>query len=115
MGNTINEAKAEAQSYDHMLSGSVPPDICLGDGSSPLSDLFLSYNQLTGSLDVSDCLNLVLLDCGFNNMTGALSTPRRYNHLHTVLLSNNSLDITSTLTGLIDGQHIITMEITNNR
>lgn len=53
-----------------MAAGTLPSgDLCAGS-RVPLAGFFLSHNNLTGSLDVSDCVDLVLLDASFNNLTG---------------------------------------------
>ena len=92
----------------------MPSDLCSPDGLSPLSDLFLYNNNLTGNLNVSNCLNLILLDASFNNLDGALLVPQGYNHLHTVNINNNEFDMTATLNGLIAGRHVTDIGIANN-
>ena len=96
------------------IAGSVPSDICSPDGLSPLSDIFLDSNQLSGALDVSSCLNLILLDVSFNNISGTLHTPRAFNHLHTVKLDNNSFALTETWNGLIAGKQVTEISIPCN-
>ena len=96
------------------VAGSVPLDFCTTDGLSPLSDIFLDSNQLTGVLDVSSCLNLIILDVSFNNISGALNTPREFNHLHTVKLNNNSFALAETLNGLIEGKQVTEISIPCN-
>ena len=56
-----------------------------------------------------------MLQDGSNNNFTSISTPQSYNHLHTVLLGNNSLDLTSTLDGIIKGRHVTSLDIANNR
>ena len=64
----------------NMAAGTLPTvDLCAGS-TVPLAGLFLSHNNLTGSLDVSDCVDLVLLDASFNNLTGenVVTTREKY-------------------------------------
>ena len=97
------------------MTGSVPSDLCSPDGLSPLTDIFLDSSQLSGALDVSSCLNLILLDGSFNNISGTLNTPHAFNQLHTVKLNNNSLLLADTLDGLIKGKQATEISIPCNR
>ena len=96
-------------------AGTVPSDLCSPAAHSPLSDLFLDNNQLTGTLNVSSCLNLILLEASSNNLTGKLYGPQGYNHLHTVILQNNELNMTATLNGIIAGGRVTEINMANNR
>ena len=58
-----------------IASGTVPRDICVPNVISPLSDLQLGSNILTGDLDLSHCVNLIALDAPFNNFSGSLISP----------------------------------------
>ena len=49
------------------LNGSLPQSIC-PDPSSSLVNLFLSHNQLSGTLNLTSCFNLVLIDISMNEM-----------------------------------------------
>ena len=53
-----------------MATGTLPAGGLCSGSTVPLAGLFLSHNSLTGSLDISDCVDLVLLDASFNNLTG---------------------------------------------
>ena len=47
--------------------GVLPSSICPEDGSSPLDNLRLGNNQLTGSVDITRCRKLFLLDLAVSN------------------------------------------------
>ena len=42
--------------------GTIPHDLCLPNFQSPLTDLFIGSNQLTGTLDLTFCRELILVD-----------------------------------------------------
>ena len=52
-----------------MITGTLPAGGLCASSTVPLAGLFLSRNSLTGPLDISDCVDLVLLDASFNNLT----------------------------------------------
>ena len=56
-------------SFHTTLSGPMPRHWCPSVSGSPLSDLILGHNQLTGSLDLGRCNNLVYLDTAVSTMT----------------------------------------------
>ena len=93
----------------------MPSDLCSPEVHSPLSDIFLNNNQLTGTLDVSACQNLILLNAAFNNLTGALYSPQGYNHMHTVQLQSNEFNMTDTLDGIIAGGRVTEVNMADNR
>ena len=96
-------------------AGTVPSDLCSLEAHSPLSDIFLDNNMLTGTLNVSACLNLILLEASSNNLSGTLYGPQGYNHLHTILLGDNEFNMTSTLDGIIAGKRVTEITMANNR
>ena len=93
----------------------MPSDLCSPEVHSPLSDIFLNNNQLTGTLDVSACQNLILLNAAFNNLTGELYSPQGYNHMHTVQLQSNEFNMTDTLDGIIAGGRVTEINMADNR
>ena len=96
-------------------AGTVPSDLCSPEAHSPLADIFLDNNLLTGTLNVSACQNLILLEASSNNLTGTLYGPQGYNHLHTVLMGDNEVNMTSTLAGIIAGKRVTEITMANNR
>ena len=98
-------------------SGPVASDICSSDGASPLSDLLISFNSFSGVLNVSNCLNLVLLSAEQNDFTDFVN-PTEYNRLHTVRLGNNTFPnnaFTELLENIMDGGHVTNLDISWNR
>ena len=72
------------------LTGSLHLSLC--NKSSPLADLILISNQLTGLLNMSSCVNLIYLDVSKNQYNGtAIGPPPGDNNLHEVYLSDNQL------------------------
>ena len=61
----------------------MPTGLCHG-GKVPLAGLFISHNNISGALDVSDCLVLQQLDASYNGLTGNRegATPRVQSHDH---------------------------------
>ena len=86
------------------VSGTVPTDLCRheeqlsaagaagGANLSPLSDLFLGGNVLTGMLDLSSCINLIQVSAPTNNISDFSPPPSGYNRLHSIDLSNNQVN-----------------------
>ena len=96
--------------------GTVPGTLCNTNGTSPLSDLHISNNRLSGALDVSNCLRLVQVDAGDNHFTD-FDNPTGYNKLHTVHLSRNNFGnevFSEILIALSDGGHVSDLAISWN-
>lgn len=92
-------------------------DICSSDGLSPLSDLLISFNRFSGVLNVSYCLNLILLSAAQNNFTDFVN-PTEYNRLHTVRLRNNTFPnskFTVLLENIMEAGHVTNLDISFNR
>ena len=96
------------------VAGTLPADICVKDVPSSLSDLFLGQNQLMGTVDITHCLNMVVLDASYNKFSGTLLSPSGYNHLHAVHLANNSINSVETLNNLIVSRHLTDISLANN-
>ena len=96
------------------LTGNVPDDLCVANATSALSDLFIGNNLLSGDLNFSNCVNLVILSAPFNEFTGALLSPTGHNHLHSVNLANNSMGWLPTLNSLIVSGHLTDINIAEN-
>ena len=54
----------------HSCIGTLPSSLCVLGQASPLSDLIIGYNQLTGSLDISTCVNLFFVDATVGQHAG---------------------------------------------
>ena len=100
-----------------LLAGPVSSDICSSDGLSPLSNLVIDYNKLGGVLNVSYCLNLILISAVQNNFTDFVS-PTAYNRLHSVRLDHNAFPngkFAALLDNLMEGGHVTHLDIASNR
>jgi len=84
------------------------------EGFTVLKKFHCNNNYLTG-LDISNCLELVLLDCGHNQLT-KLVLPENNSKLAHLYLYNNDLKdvIIKMLRELPDPEKIITLSISLN-
>ena len=107
-----------AHSCDDLpLPGHVPSSLCRVNGTSALSDLYISSNAFSGILNVSDCLNLVLIEASYNQFIGFVN-PVNYNRLHTVHLSNNSFgnaEFSDMLLAISAGRRVTDLAISWNK
>lgn len=68
--------------YLHHKTGTLPADLCANGYNSMLSDILISNNRLTGSLDVSTCYNLIFIDAGQNKFSGGVPDSSDWQMLH---------------------------------
>lgn len=95
---------------NNQLTGPIPSDLCAEDGSSPLTDLFLGSNMLTGSLNISQCQNIILIDAANNQLSGSVPHLLGYPILHIVHLDGNRFSgtIPDTLDSLSFAGNLVT-------
>lgn len=79
----------------NMLSGPLPSSLCPSAGST-LVNVFLSNNQLSGTINLTNCDNLVLFDVSMNYMVdgsieAAPSGPTSNSHLSVAFFINTSV------------------------
>ena len=72
--------------------GTVPSSLCQLGYDSPLEDLLISGNLLTGNLNIGWCNNLVFIDGQKNFFSGDLPNLDGYNSLHIIHLANNQFN-----------------------
>lgn len=81
------------QDFKYLTSpGTVPSSLCNLGYNSPLEDLLISGNQLTGNLDLGWCNNLVFIDAQRNKFSGDLPDIKGYRSLHIVHLAYNNFN-----------------------
>ncbi|GAX78739.1 hypothetical protein CEUSTIGMA_g6176.t1 [Chlamydomonas eustigma] len=91
------------------ITGSVPGSLCSLGLNSPLINLLLLNNQLTGTLNISACGNLNYIDVTNNQLQGSLPAMAPYNRLQTFNAGQNNF------TSLLIARHLNTLSMDLNQ